>query len=305
MLGVVPTTGVDVRSGAADPGRYRDGPGATRASSGESAASTCASRRRRRARSRDAARQRGARSRPRRERSTFAELTTAFRTNLTALGLLALVVGMFLIYGTMAFAVLQRTQTLGILRTLGVSRGEILQTCLWETARHRGRRDGTRAAAWATCSRSGWWSSCCGRSAICRSTRPSDGVRPSPWIYVQGAALGLGATLLAAAKPALDAARIAPAAALRRAVLERRAHACGADGPRCSPSRCSRPAACCSRFGPSRALCRFAGLFGVLAAGALLTPLATVGLMAALDRVVGRRSWPRGARWPCAESGHP
>ena len=68
------------------------------------------------------------------ERSTFRELTTAFRTNLTALGLLALVVGMFLIYGTMAFAILQRTQTLGILRTLGVSRAEILQTILWETA---------------------------------------------------------------------------------------------------------------------------------------------------------------------------
>ena len=48
---------------------------------------------------------------------------------------------------------------------------------------------------------------------------------PSPWIYAQGAALGFAATLLAAAKPALDAARIAPAAALRRAVLERRAHA--------------------------------------------------------------------------------
>ena len=41
---------------------------------------------------------------------------------------------MFLIYGTMAFAVLQRTQTLGILRTLGVSRAEVLQTILWETA---------------------------------------------------------------------------------------------------------------------------------------------------------------------------
>jgi len=52
----------------------------------------------------------------------------------------------------------------------------------------------------------------------------SAGVRavpPSPSIYLQGAALGLGATLLAAAKPALDAARAAPAAVLRRAELER------------------------------------------------------------------------------------
>ena len=33
----------------------------------------------------------------------------------------------------MAFAILQRTQTLGILRTVGVSRREILGTILWET----------------------------------------------------------------------------------------------------------------------------------------------------------------------------
>jgi putative ABC transport system permease protein len=42
-------------------------------------------------------------------------------------------------------------------------------------------------------------------------------------------------------------------------------------------------------FGPSQLYAAFAGLFGVLAAGALLTPLATIGLMSVLDRVVGRR----------------
>src|SRR5690606_11666206 len=58
--------------------------------------------------------------------NAFTELARAFRTNLTALGLLALVVGAFLIYGTMSFAVVQRRSSYGTLRALGVSRGELL-----------------------------------------------------------------------------------------------------------------------------------------------------------------------------------
>ena len=43
-----------------------------------------------------------------------------------------------------------------------------------------------------------------------------------------------------------------------------------------SPCRCSRRAGLLLAFGPSELYAAFAGLFGVLAAGALLTPLATV-----------------------------
>ncbi|HUQ50636.1 MAG TPA: FtsX-like permease family protein, partial [Gammaproteobacteria bacterium] len=118
------------------------------------------------------------------ERSTFRELTTAFRTNLTALGLLALVVGMFLIYGTMAFAILQRTQALGILRTLGVSRTEILQTILWETA-------GIAIVATALGLVLGHVLAM-GLVGLVLQTigdlsfnAAVDGVAPSPWIYVQ------------------------------------------------------------------------------------------------------------------------
>ena len=52
-------------------------------------------------------------------------MTAAFRTNLTALSLLALVVGMFLIYNSMTFSVVQRRPLFGTLRCLGVTRGEI------------------------------------------------------------------------------------------------------------------------------------------------------------------------------------
>ena len=53
---------------------------------------------------------------------TIEEMTAAFRINLTALSLLALVVGMFLIYNTMTFSVVQRRPLFGTLRCLGVTR---------------------------------------------------------------------------------------------------------------------------------------------------------------------------------------
>jgi len=222
------------------------------------------------------------------EDGAFRELTTAFRTNLTALGLLALVVGMFLIYGTMAFAILQRTQTLGILRTLGVSRTEILQTILWETA-------GIAAIATAFGLLLGHLLAI-GLVGLVLQTigdlsfnAAVGAVEPTPWIYVQGAALGILATLVAALKPALDAARITPAAALRRAVVERRAQAAARRAAYVALPILAA-SALILRFGPSKLSAAFAGLFGVLAAGALLTPFATVALMGALDRVLSRRA---------------
>ena len=222
------------------------------------------------------------------EDSAFRELTTAFRTNLTALGLLALVVGMFLIYGTMAFAILQRTQTLGILRTLGVSRTEILQTILWETA-------GIAAIATALGLVLGHLLAI-GLVGLVLQTigdlsfnAAVGAVEPTPWIYVQGAGLGIVATLVAALKPALDAARIAPAAALRRAVIERRAHVAARRAAILALPLLAASALILA-FGPADLSAAFAGLFGILAAGALLTPLATIALMGALDRVLSRRA---------------
>ncbi|HEU5360033.1 MAG TPA: FtsX-like permease family protein, partial [Candidatus Deferrimicrobiaceae bacterium] len=51
-----------------------------------------------------------------------------------ALSLLALVVGMFLVYNTMIFSVLQRRQLIGTLRALGVTRGEVFAQILSEAA---------------------------------------------------------------------------------------------------------------------------------------------------------------------------
>ncbi len=66
-------------------------------------------------------------------RETFA-MTDAFTTNLKAMSLLALLVGTFLIYGAVSFAVLQRRATIAVLRALGATRGEVLAVVLSEAA---------------------------------------------------------------------------------------------------------------------------------------------------------------------------
>ena len=53
-------------------------------------------------------------------------MTDAFTTNLRAMSLLALLVGTFLIYGAVSFAVLQRRTIIGVLRALGATRAEVL-----------------------------------------------------------------------------------------------------------------------------------------------------------------------------------
>ncbi len=66
--------------------------------------------------------------------SALEQMTRAFSLNLSALSLLALVVGMFLVYNTMTFSVLQRRQLIGTLRALGVTRGEVFLQILSEAA---------------------------------------------------------------------------------------------------------------------------------------------------------------------------
>jgi putative ABC transport system permease protein len=57
---------------------------------------------------------------------TFSSMLGAFRLNLEALSLLALFVGVFLIYNTAMFAVVSRRRDTGILRSLGARRSELI-----------------------------------------------------------------------------------------------------------------------------------------------------------------------------------
>lgn len=66
------------------------------------------------------------------QQSSLTDMLSAFRLNLTALSLLALFVGMFLVYNTAMFTVVSRRRDAGILRSLGATRREIVIAFLLE-----------------------------------------------------------------------------------------------------------------------------------------------------------------------------
>jgi len=66
------------------------------------------------------------------QRAQVENMVSAFQLNLTALSLLAMVVGLFLIYNTMTFSVIQRRELIGVYRGFGFFRSEIFLMILFE-----------------------------------------------------------------------------------------------------------------------------------------------------------------------------
>jgi putative ABC transport system permease protein len=154
----------------------------------------------------------------------LAQMTRAFRINLTAMSLLALLVGMFLIYNTMTFAVLQRRRLLGLLRALGVTRRELFALVLRE-----GLLVGALGTAFGLLA-----GIALGHGLIQLVARTINDhyfvvsvatltVAASP--LVKGAALGILASLAAVIVPAREAAVTPPRLTLTRSVLEAQARA--------------------------------------------------------------------------------
>lgn len=63
--------------------------------------------------------------RPQRRGAQVQKMIAAFQYNLAALSLIALLVGMFLIYNTMSITIIRKRTEIGILRALGMSRGRV------------------------------------------------------------------------------------------------------------------------------------------------------------------------------------
>lgn len=153
--------------------------------------------------------------------NTVAQLTAAFQLNLTAFSLLALTVGMFLIYNTTLFSVVQRRRVLGILRCIGVTGRQIFGLILLEAA-----IGGTIGAAIGI-----GLGVLLGRLTVGLITQTINDLYFSVTVssvdvdaltVVKGLALGIGAAVLAAAVPAAEAANIPAITVLQRSDLEQR-----------------------------------------------------------------------------------
>ena len=71
---------------------------------------------------------------PEQREQEAARFLGPFRLNLTALSLISLLVGMFLVHQSVQAALLRRRQELGLLRSLGATRGQVLRLILADVA---------------------------------------------------------------------------------------------------------------------------------------------------------------------------
>ncbi|MFO7893310.1 MAG: FtsX-like permease family protein [Longimicrobiales bacterium] len=213
------------------------------------------------------------------------DMTRAFDLNLRALSLLALIFGIFLIYNSVTFSVVQRRRLLGTLRALGATRREVFGLVQAEALVL-----GVAGALLGVALGIGL-----GQGLVRLVTRTIQDlyfvvtVRElilTPWTLGKAVALGVLGTLAAAAPPALEGALAHPRAALLRSELE-------------SGLRRRLPAVSWAGVGlaavggvvlalSSSVDASFVGLFGVILGMALLTPLATVLLMRGLKPLAGR-----------------
>ena len=215
-----------------------------------------------------------------------AQMTAAFRTNLTAFSLLALMVGMFLIYNTMTFSVVQRRALFGTLRCLGVTRREVFLLVVSE-ALIVGVSGSILGIGLGIV---------LGQGSVRLTTQTINDlyfvlsvrqVEVPPLSLIKGALLGVLATVLSAALPAWEAASVPPGQALLRSGLEskvRRAVLLVAAGGAAMLAGGALLLALPTR----NLLVGFAGIFAVVVGFAMLTPLAMSLVMRLASRLSGR-----------------
>jgi putative ABC transport system permease protein len=198
------------------------------------------------------------------------KMTRAFHLNLSALSLLALIVGMFLIYNTMTFSIVQRYTLIGQLRAVGVTRQEIFRLIVLEALLIGGL--GTVLGV-------------IGGSQLAKilvqfvtqtindlyyvlSVRE---LQWSTWSLVKGVGLGIGATVLAVIPPAREASGIEPRTVMNRSAKEESFHKTLRRGGWLGGGLCVIGAGLLQI--PTRDLMvSYAGLFSLIVGFALLTP---------------------------------
>jgi len=151
----------------------------------------------------------------------ISQLSSAFQLNLTALSLLALLVGMFLIFNAISFSFVQRRILIGRLRAIGVTEHELFKWLLAESLilGLLGSLLGIALGLWLGENLAGLAASTINELYY----RVSVQEMALQWSsLIKAALLGLSGTLGAALIPARQAAKAPPISALSRAYLEQK-----------------------------------------------------------------------------------
>jgi putative ABC transport system permease protein len=156
-------------------------------------------------------------SRPARRNEQVERMLRAFQLNLTTLSAVGLVVGLLLVYNTIAFIVVQRRREIGILRAYGMPRGRVLALFLTEAAvigAIGGAIGSGLGMVWARTL----------VSLLARTVSELYVAIPVEQLHdllqlplqavLEGAAIGIAVSMAGATAPALEGSRTAPARAV-------------------------------------------------------------------------------------------
>ncbi len=145
-------------------------------------------------------------------------MVAAFSLNLTALSFIALFVSMFLVFNAVALSVVRQRRDIGVLRALGMTRGQALRLFLAEGAvvGAVGAVLGLGLGLLLAQGTLGF----VGRTLTdLYLVQHTGAVRLDPWTLAIGLVLGVGAALLSALAPAWEAATTRPGLTLRQGML--------------------------------------------------------------------------------------
>ncbi len=151
--------------------------------------------------------------------AALSQMTRAFRTNLTAMSLLALMVGLFIIYNGMNFSVVQRREMFGVLRVLGVT-GKELTWVVYGEALFLGVIGTVLGLLLGVALGYGLLGLVTQTVSDLYVGVDNAELSVSIFSLAKGVALGLGATFLAAMLPAREATNVPPQLATKKMHIE-------------------------------------------------------------------------------------
>jgi putative ABC transport system permease protein len=224
----------------------------------------------------------------------ITRLSAAFELNLTAMSLLAMLVGMFLIFNAMSFSIVQRRKLFGRLRVIGVTQRELFRLILFEAVVVAivGTLLGLLLGIWLGQ----------GLTRLVAATVSELYYNVSVTaLHLDGRAvllatgLGISATLLATLSPAWQASRTPPLTTLSRAALEQTARRGVKRWALIGLLLLSAGLLLALAF-PGGVIMGFAGLFALVLGAAMMTPLIIRLLHRLLARIGLPGIWHMGVR---------
>lgn len=220
---------------------------------------------------------------------TTEQMTRAFHLNLTALSLLALVIGAFLIYNTMTLSILQRRETFALLRALGMTSKELFTDILLEALvlAALGLLLGSLLGVWFSTTLLRLVSDTINNLYFTIDVRS---ISVPPQSLLNAGVLALAATTISVSHPAWEAMRTSPAANALRSSVELEARLRLKYLSVCAV--CLWCAAAALLLWTDRSIVAgFAALFLIIIGFALITPLLLIILLRlfvpVLDRQLG------------------